>query len=135
MVEKYGSQRHFFGTCLLSLPQLNPISFWYPVENREEPIKSVLSVRPSMRPSETHYLRNRSEDFSETRHEVGGKKCQKSSTAAFLRSWPVLAKAADLCEKKPFLAIFGSFWDFAENPFRGFFLNPLKICQQNSSKR
>ena len=72
--------------------------------------------------SVTDYLRNHSEDFSETRHEVGG---QKRSTAAFLRFWPVLAKAADLFEKKPFLAIFGSFWDFVENPFRGFF---LKSC-------
>ena len=82
------------------------------------------------------YLRNRSEDFSETRQEVGGQKCKKhGSTVAFLRFWPVLAKAADLCEKKPFLAIFGSFWDFVENPFRGFFLNPPKMCQQNSSKR
>ena len=83
----------------------------------------------------TDYLRNRSEDFSDTRHKVGGKKCKKRSTAAFLRFLPVLVKAADLCEKKPFLAIFGSFWDFAENPFRGFFLNPPKMCQQNSSKR
>ena len=55
--------------------------FWFPVENREEPIKSVLCVCVSV----TDYLRNRSEDFSETRHEVGGKKCKKRSTAAFLR--------------------------------------------------
>ena len=81
--------------------------FWFPVENREEPIKSVLSVLPCV----TDYLRNRSEDLSETRHEVGGQKCKKPRTAAFLRFWPVLAKAADLCEKKPlfwpFLAVFG----------------------------
>ena len=38
----------------------------------------------------TDYLRNRSKDFSETRHEVRGKKCKKRSTAAFLRFWPVL---------------------------------------------
>ena len=106
--------------------------FWSPVENRVGPIKSVLSVRPVC---VTDYLRNRSEDFSETRHEVGGKKCKKRRTAAFFRFWPVLAKSADLCEKKPFLAIFGSFWYFAENPFLGFFLNPPKMCQQNSSKR
>ena len=60
----------------------------------------------------TDYLGNRSEDFSETRHEVGGKKCKKRSTATFLIFWPVLAKAADLCEKKshfwPFLAVFGT---------------------------
>ena len=66
-------------------------------------------------------LRNRFEDFSETRHEVGGnKKCKKRSTAVFFRFLPIFSKAAHLCEKKPFLAIFGSFWDFAENPFEDF---------------
>ena len=54
--------------------------YWFPIENREEPIKSVVSVRPVC---VTDYLRNRSEDFSETRHEVGGKKCKKRSTDAF----------------------------------------------------
>ena len=116
-----------------SLSGLFRAVFWFPIENREEPIKSVLcGVRVV---SVTDYLRNRSEDFSETRHEVGGQKCKKRSMAVFLRFWPVLAKAADLCEKKAFLAIFGSFWAFEENPFRGFFLNPSKMCQQNSSKR
>ena len=85
--------------------------FWFPVENREEPINSVLSVRPSVRPSVrasvTHYLRNRSEDFSETRHKVGGKKCQKRSTAGFLRFWPVFSKTAHLCEKKHFWQFLG----------------------------
>ena len=111
------------------------MDFWFPVENREEPIKSVLSVCVSVRVSVTDYLRNRSEDFSETRHEVGGKKCKKRSTAVFFRFLPVFSKTAHLCEKKPFLASFGSFWDFAENPFRGFSLNRAKMCQQNSSKR
>ena len=90
---------------------------------------------PSVCPCDTEYLRNRSEDFSETRHEVGGKKCKKRSTAAFFRFLPVFSKTAHLCEKKPFLAIFGSFWNFAENPFRGFSLNRAKMCQQNSSQR
>jgi hypothetical protein len=49
-------------------------------------------VRPSVRACVTAYLRNRSEDFSETWHEVGGKKCKKHSTAAFLRFRPVFAK-------------------------------------------
>ena len=57
---------------------------WFPVENREEPIKSVLSVCQSVCVSVTDYLRNRSEDFSETRHEVGGKKCKNRNTGAFL---------------------------------------------------
>ena len=105
------------------------ICFWFPVENREEPIKSVLCVHPV---SVTDYLRNRSEDFSETRHEVGGQKCKKRSTAAFLRFWRVMGLTSIF---SPFLAIFGSFWDFAENPFRGFSLNRDKMCQQNSSKR
>ena len=83
-------------------------SFWFPVENREEPIESVLSVCASV----TDYLRNRSEDFSETRHEVGGQKCKKRSTAAFLRFRPVFSKTAHLCEKKPFFAIFCHFWQF-----------------------
>ena len=103
--------------------------FWSPVEHREGPIKSVLFVRCV---SVTDYLRNRSEDFSETRHEVGCQKCKKRSTAAFLRFWRVTGLTSIF---SPFLAIFGSFWDFAENPFRGFFLNPPKMCQQNSSKR
>jgi hypothetical protein len=58
-------------------------------------------VRPcvpaSVRASVTAYLRNRSEDFSETWHEVGGKKCKKHSTAVFLRFRPVFAKIANLC--------------------------------------
>ena len=83
--------------------------YWFPVENREEPIKSVLSVRACVRPSVTHYLRNRSEDFSETRHKVGGKKCHKRSTAAFFRFWPVFSKNRSFIRKNTFLAIFGSF--------------------------
>ena len=97
--------------------------FWSPVENREGPIKSVLS--------DTDYLRNRSEDFSETQHEVRGKKSKKRSTDAFLRFRPVFSKTTNLCEKSHFW----QFWDFAENPFRGFSLNLAKTCQHNSSKR
>ena len=42
--------------------------FWFPVENREEPIKSVLCVCPCVR----HRLSQKPpEDFSETWHEVG----------------------------------------------------------------
>ena len=115
-----------------SLSGLFRVVFWFPVENREEPINSVLSVCPC---GVTDYLRNRSEDYSETRHEVGGKKCKKCSTAGFLRFLPVFSKNSHLCEKKPFFAIFCSFWDFAENPFGGFFLNLAKMCQPNSSKR
>ena len=74
-------------------PRVRQGCFWSPVENREGPIKSVLSVCPSF----TDFLRNRSKDFSETRHEVGGQKCKKRSTAAFFRFRPVLAKAAHLC--------------------------------------
>ena len=94
------------------------------------PIKSVMSVCASVRPCVMHYLRNRSKDFSETWYEVGGKKIKKCSTDAFLRFLPVFSKTAHLCEKNTFLAIFASFWDFAENPFRGFFLNFAKMCQK-----
>ena len=55
--------------------------------------------------------------------KLGVKNVRNVARPLFLRFWPVLAKAADLCEKKPFLAIFASFWDFAENPFRGFSWN------------
>ena len=34
----------------------------------------------------------------------------------------------------PFLAVFDSFWEFAENPLRRFFLNFAKMCQKNRSK-
>ena len=106
------SYGHFNFPCMHKLRPLDVnctknVAFWFPVENREEPIKSVLC---GVRVCVTDYLRNRSEDFSETRHEVGGQKCKKRSTAAFLRFWPVLAKAADFIEKKnfwPFLAVFG----------------------------
>ena len=88
-----------------------------------------------MCPFVTDYLRKRSEDFSETWHEVEGKKYKKRSTAAFLRVLPVFSKTAHLCEKKPFFDIFYIFWDFAENLFSGFSLNLPKMCQQNSSER
>ena len=68
-------------------------------------------------PCGSDYLRNRSEDFSETRHEVGGKKCKKRSTAAFFRFLPVLAKAAYLCEKKTFLAVFGTLRKISSEDF------------------
>ena len=86
--------------------------FWSPVENREGPIKSVLCVCvcPFVRLGLSQKpLRG----FSETWHEVGGKKCKKRSADAFLRFLPVFSKTAHLCEKKPFLPIFASFWDFA----------------------
>ena len=59
--------------------------------------------------SVTDYLRNRSDDFSETRHKVGGKKCKKRSTVAFFRLWPVIGLTSIF---SPFLAIFGHFWPF-----------------------
>jgi hypothetical protein len=60
--------------------------FWSPGENRKGPIKSGLCVRRvSVCLCVTDYLRNRSEDFSDTWHEVGGKKCKKHSMAAFLK--------------------------------------------------
>ena len=77
---------------------------------------------------DTDYLRNRSEDFSETRQEVGGKKSKKRSTAAFFRFLPVFSKTV---RKKNF---FGSFGDFAENPFGGFFLKLAKMCQKKVLK-
>ena len=83
--------------------------YWFPVENREEPIKSVLSVRPCVRPtriiSETA-LRI----FPKPGTKLGVKNVRNVARPLFLKFWPVLAKAADLCEKNTFLAIFGSFW-------------------------
>ena len=55
--------------------------FRSPVENRKGPIKSGLSVRPAS--CVTDYRSNRSQDFSETWHEVGGEKCKKRNTAVF----------------------------------------------------
>ena len=103
------------------------LPYWFPVENREESIKSVLCVRPSVRACDTDYLRNRSEDFSETRHEVGGKTCKKRSTAAFLKFFARFLENRSFVQKK---AIFGSFCDFAENPFRGFSLNFARMCKK-----
>ena len=85
--------------------------YWFPVENREEPIKSLMCVCLCVCVSVTDYLRNRSDDFSKTWHEVGGKKCMKRSTDPFLRFLPVFSKNAHLCEKIhfwPFLAVFGT---------------------------
>ena len=85
--------------------------FWSPVENREEPIKSVLCVCPSVRVSVTDYLRNRSEDFSETWHEVGGKKCKKRSTAAFFEIYARFLENRSFVRKKhfwPFSPVFGT---------------------------
>ena len=50
------------------------IIFWSPVENREGPMKSVFCVCVCVCVSVTDYLRNRSNDFPETWHEVGCKK-------------------------------------------------------------
>ena len=95
-------------------------------------IKSVLCVRASV----TDYLSNRSEDFHETRHEVGGKKCKKRSTASFLRFLPFFLENCSFVRTKSHFGHFWQFfWDFAENPFQGFSLNLAKMCQQNSSKR
>ena len=58
--------------------------------------------------SVAHYLRNGSKDFSETWHEVGGKKCQKRRTAVFFRFLPVFRKPLIYAKK----AIFGHFWQF-----------------------
>ena len=65
--------------------------------------------------------------------KLGVKNVRNVARPLFFRFWPVLVKAADLCEKKhfwPFLAIFGSFWAFEENPFRGFCLNFARMCQK-----
>ena len=82
----------------------------------------------SVRSFVTAYLKNRSEDFSETWYEVGGQKYKNHYTAAFLIKSHVFSKTAHLCENKPFLAIFGSFWDFVKKPFREYFLNFAKMC-------
>ena len=127
---------HYFLEKSIQLSNISVEPFLVPGRKPRETYKiSIVRVCVRCVSGVMDYLRNRSEDFSETRREVGGKKCKKRSTDAFLRFWPVLTKAADLCEKKPFLAIFGSFCDFAENQFRGFFLNPPKMCQQNSSAK
>ena len=76
----------------------------------------------SVRSSVTAYLKNRSEDFSETWYEVGGQKYKNRHTAAFFIKNHVFSKTAHLCENKPFLAIFGCFWDFVKKPLQGYFL-------------
>ena len=101
-VETARSSQTFVSICYHNVK--SPWTFWFPVENREEPIKSLLSVCLfvclCVCLCVTDYLRNCSEDFSETWHEVGGKKCKKRSTAAFLRFLPVFSKTAHLCAKK-----------------------------------
>ena len=76
------------------------------------------------------YLNNRSEDFSEIWHKVGGQKCKKNSTAGFFEKNRVLAKNGKKCQKWPKNAKNGGFWHFAEERFRGFFSNFAKKWQK-----
>ena len=59
--------------------------------------------------------------FSETRHEVGGKKCKKRSMAAFLRFRPVFSKTAHLYEKSHFWQFLGLSGKYVPR----IFLNPI----------
>ena len=87
-------------------PLISSSSFWSPVENRERPIKSVLSVCPSVCLSVTDYLRNAPRIFP----KLGTKlKCKKRSTPAFFRFLPVFSKKHSFMRKK---AIFCHFWQF-----------------------
>ena len=104
--------------------------FWFPVENREEPIKPVLCVCVLRIISETA-----PRIFLKPGMKLGVKNVRNVARPVFLDFGPFWRKPLIYAQKKPFLAIFGSFWAFEENPFRGFFLNPPKMCQQNSSKR
>ena len=100
--------------------------FLVPGWKPEGPIESGLSVRSFG----TAYLKNRSEDFSEIWYEVGGQFLQNHSTAAFLNFCLVFSKTAHLCFFEPKVTSFRGFWDFAEKPRRGFFLNFAKMCQK-----
>ena len=94
------------------------------------PVPLILCKIRSVHTSVTAYLKNRSDDFSETWYEVGGQKYKNRHTAAFFIKSHVFSKTAHLCENKPFLVIFGSFCDFVKKPFREYFLNFAKMCQK-----
>jgi hypothetical protein len=92
-------------------------------------------VRPSVHPSAvTDYLRNRSDVFSKTWREIGGKKCKKRSTANFLDFASFSRKIPKSGNLDDFWSIFASFWDLAKNPRRGFFLNFAKMCKNIALK-
>ena len=82
-----------------------------------------------MRACVTDYLRNRSKNFPKLGTKLGVKNV-RNVARPFFRFLPVFPKTDLLCDKKPLLAIVGSFWNVAENPFRGFSLNFSRMCQK-----
>ena len=78
----------------------------------------------------TDYLRNRSEDFPKLGTKLGVKNVRNVARPLFWDFFPFSWKTLICANKNTFFSIFASFWDFAETPFRGFFLNLAKMCQK-----
>ena len=58
--------------------------------------------------------------FSKLGTKLGVKNVRNVAWTLFLDFCPFSRKPLIYAKKTPFLAIFGSFWDFAGNPFREF---------------